>query len=142
MIKKAMSFTDRMGEMVEELQNKLGLMSFSGVVHFAITELYRKEFPAYKETASPEERLKTKKMQKAMQEEEAMDEFRELAKALDGRIVVEGGKEFCVYYNYTGRTRFEQKVPLNMLSSDLVKTQYQPSREKVEQYQKEGKTDY
>lgn len=138
-------FTDKMLEMVEKIQQERGLMSFAAAVHFAVAELYKKDNPAYmalKANETPEERMKRRKEEKEAKEDMVRLDQLAILEALGGKLVVKEGNEVCVYYTYSGKKRFEQTVSLNMLSTDLVKTQYQPNREKVESLQKEGKTDY
>lgn len=145
-MKKVISFTDRLTEMVEEIQEAKGYTTFTSVVHQAIIDLHTRTFPAYlkspKAAESPEDRVRRKAEEKKAKEEGVREEKLEIAKALKGKVVSEAGNEFCVYYTYTGKKRYEQKIPLMLLTTDVLKNQYHPSKEKVEQYQKEGKTDY
>ncbi len=133
-----------MADMILEIQATKGYVSFSAVVHSAVIELHHKTFPTYvmrQPKRSPTEKVHDKAEEKAAKESIQRDVFLKLADELGGTVVMEAGKEFCKYFTYTHKKRYEQKIPLQMLSTDLVKTQYQPSREKVEQLQKEGKTE-
>jgi hypothetical protein len=144
--KKLITFTDRLVDMVQELENHKGFPSFSAVVHSAIIEMHSKTFPGYirplAKDENPADRLKRKQRDNDVKKEMVRADMLAIVEQLGGKVAVEAGKEFCVYFTYAGKKRFEQKVPIEMLSSDLVKTQYQPTREKVEQLQKEGKVDY
>ena len=132
-------------EMIQKIQKKNGLPSFTSALHFAVATLHAKMEPAYltlKANESPEERVMRKKKEKEAKEDLVRADQLAILKALGGRLEDREGSEVCVYYTYSGKKRFEQAVSLNMLSTDLVKTQYQPNRTKVEQLQAEGKTDY
>ena len=144
MKRQLITFPTRLEEMVQELKDEKGYASTTAVVHAGLIELHTKAFPNYmrKPPSTGVERVRVQQDTKKAKEDAAEGVFRELSDALGGKIVVEGGKSFCVYFTYTGKKRFEQKVPLELLSTDLVKTQYQPSKEKVLKLQAEGKTDY
>lgn len=131
--------------MVEGIKKKNALPSFSAAIHFAVASMHAKDNPAYitlKANESPEERVRRKKEERTAKEDIVREEQLDILKQLDGKLVEKEGAEVCVYFTYSGKKRFEQTVSLNMLSTDLVKTQYQPNRAKVEQLQREGKTDY
>lgn len=144
-IKKTLVFSKRLVEMIEELQSKRGFLSFSATVHSCIAEVYSRAFPAYsigitKET--PEEKLQRKEKEKEAKINMEKDKLREIVRQLGGQTVIDKGTEFAVYYTYAGKKRYEQKTPLTMISSDILRTQYQPNRETVERYQAEGKSEY
>ncbi len=44
---KTMTFTERQIQMVEEIKEKIGLATFSSVIHQALSEYYKSLFPAY-----------------------------------------------------------------------------------------------
>ena len=145
MIKKLLTFTPRMAEMVEEIKGAKGYVSFSAVVHAAIIELYTKTFPNYMrplvKDEDPASRLRRKAAIKEARAELFREDQLEIVKELGGTVVEDGGKEYCAYFTYSGAKRFEQKIPLQFLTNELMKSQYQPSRERVERLQREGKTD-
>ncbi len=145
--KRTISFTDRMDEMIEEIKSAKGYISTSAVIHAAIIELHSKAFPAYanRPLAKDEpvaDKIKRKQAEKDAKAELIRQEYLRIAEALGGRVVNENGNEYCIYYTYFSKRRYEQKVPLHMLSTDLIPIQYQPSREAVEKLQKDGKTEY
>lgn len=145
-LEKTLRFTERMVEMVEELKEARGYATFSSVVYTAIAELHSKTFPAYRKMGttvkSPEEKERDLVGRKRAKEQIRIEEREAVCKLLDGKIADEGGTKVCVFYNYINKKRYLQKVALAQLSEDLIKTQYQPSKEKVERLQKEKKTDY
>lgn len=136
-----------MVEMVDELMERKGYMFFSGVIHQAVIDMYSKAFPSYVREPAARETPGEKVRRKAEQKEAAAAQAREgqlaIVEQLGGTVVTkDGGNEMARYYTYTGKKRFEQEVALDQISSDLVKTQYFPSKEKVLALQAEGKTDY
>lgn len=144
--RKLIAFSDRQLEMVDEVKSVKGYPSFSSVIHAAVVELHTRTFPNYMRPLardeSPAEKVARKTGEKKAKEAIAKEAQMEILRQLDGSLVVEQGNEFALYFTYTGKKRFEQKVPLSLLSTDMVRTQYQPSRERVEELQKEGKVDY
>lgn len=143
MKRQLISFPDRLAEMIAELKDERGYASTTSLVHSAIIDMHSRAFPNYmRKPTTGADRLRANKDLAGAKLEEAEATFIGLSDLLGGKVIVEGGKKFCVYFTYTGKKRFEQKVPLELLSSDLVKTQYQPSKDKVLKLQKEGKCDY
>jgi len=146
MIKKNIAFTEKMAEMVEELQEKKGYMSFSSVIHQAVVDMHTKAFPAYVREPSaretPEDRVRRKSEEKRAKEDIRREEQLAVMAELEGELIEKAGVEYVKYYTYTNSKRYEQNVPLIEMSSDLVKTQYQPTRERVEKLREQGKTDY
>ena len=145
MIRKSILFKEEMVEMIKKIQNKNALPSFTAAIHFAVAAMYAKDNPAYmalKVNESPMERAQRKAQEKKAKEEIIRAEQIGILKSLGGELVVKEGRDTARYYTYSGRKRFMQEVSLSMLSEDLVKTQYQPSKAKVEELQKEGKVDY
>lgn len=143
--RKSIGFTKRMEEMVEKIQADRGLMTFSDAVHFAIAELYKKDNPAYmalKVNETPEERVQRREQEKKAKEELFRQDQLAILEKLGGELIEREGGEVATYYTYTGKKRFQQVVPISMLSTDFLKTQYQPSREKVEELQRKGEVDY
>lgn len=146
MSNKLIKFNDRHEEMIAKLRDEFGYPSFSSVVHQAVVDMYKKNFPSYmmdkRVEEKPEDRMKRRADEKKAKEDIAKAELTKIAAELGGAITTESGKDFCVYFTYTNKKRFEQKVPLTLLSTDLVKTQYFPSKEAVLKLQKEKKVDY
>ena len=141
----SLSVTPRLLEMIEEIQKNKGYPTYVGVIHSAIIELHAKTFPAYMQRLkeeTPEEKVSRKEAEKKAKEEFAKRELLEIAQQLEGEVVQDGEYEYCKYYTYAGPHRYEQKVPLRMLSSDLIKTQYQPSKEYVKKLQEDKKVNY
>jgi len=143
--RKSISFTERMLGMIDEIQDAKGYVSFSDVIHQSIVDMHSKTFPAYVQTkrdSSPAGIVKRKDEMKKIKEEQVKEEFLSISASLGGEIIVKGENEFCRYYTYTGKQRYLQEIPLNTLTSDLIKNQFYPNKEKVEKLQQEGKTEY
>lgn len=132
--------TGRFDEMVDEIKKKRGYQYTPQVVSEAVALLHAKMFPAYTmptaKIKDPEEaeiaRKELHEHEQKVQEENYIGICQELGGKIDGT--------HCIYYKYGGKFRYEQKVPLKMLTPDLVRAQYSPSKEKVEALHKEGKT--
>lgn len=147
-VKRNISFKPRMIQMLDELAKFKGYPSTSAVIHHAIIDLHNRTFPAYKQSVTRSPLTAKDRKRKIQEEAEAREDMEterqeDIAGRLGGHIVVNrtGGK-VCKYFTYTGKSRYLQEVPVSMLTEDLVATQYQPSKEAVEKYQREGKTDY
>lgn len=141
-VKKFCTITPRTQEMVDEIMARKGHMTFSEFVRAATERYYedliRSEMYQGKRTDKGNPRVGAMKS-KAAEEQEQQD----ICDALGGTVQTnpDGGK-VCVYYTYFERKRYEQKVSFGMLDRELVKTQYQPSKAKVEKLKEEGKTDW
>ncbi len=138
--------TTRLEEMVEDLIKAKGYATFSSLLHSAIMDLHSKTFPVYLRTLARDEdtesRIKRKMDDKEVRKNFVLNERKEIAEKLGGNIITNGDKEVCVYYTYSGKKRFEQIIPLSLMSEDLLKTQYQPSKEKVMQLIRDKKVEY
>ncbi len=143
MKKKVISFTSRMVEMVDEIREEKGYMSFSSVVHQAIVDMHKSLFPAYaypRKDNSPEAKIKRKREEKEAKEADALQEKEHICRELDGEIVEQaGGGKVCKYFTYYHTKKYPQTVPMEMVSVDLVKTQYEPDKKRVMKLIKEGK---
>lgn len=146
MLKKLITFTPRMSEMIDEIQRVKGYVSFSAVIHAAVVDLHSRTFPAYKGVSSREEDPMTKVRRKAAEKEAKKDLVREekvsIVEELGGEVIEEHGVEYCTYYTYSGRKRFAQRVPLLLVNAELIKAQYQPNKERILKLQQEKKVDY
>jgi len=143
--RKMLYLNERHMEMLNDIKAEKGYKQDTMVFYQALIDMHAKMFPAYartRELESPTEKVNRKEEEKKAKEDIVKSELLAIAQQLGGEIIDKGGKEFVKYFNYSGKKRFEQLVPLTMMSTDLVKIQYQPSRERVEQLQKEGKTEY
>lgn len=145
MIKKVISFTDKMNQMVEEIKAERGYMSFSSVIHQAIVDMHKGIFyvPAYaqpRKDSNPKNRVERKQAEKEAKQEMMREEKTETCRHLGGEIIEKvGGAKVCKYFTYYHTKKYQQEVSIDMLTEDLIKTQYEPSKERVEQLITEGK---
>lgn len=143
---KLITYSPRLSEMVEELREMKGYTSDSAVFIAGVIELHTKVFPNYmrnvRPTSSPEDTLDQAGAVKKVKLDRERKKLLGLVEQLGGKVEAIAGNEVCVYYTYTGKKRYEQKVPLHMVSPDLIKTQYQPSKEAVLKLREAGKCDY
>lgn len=74
---RGIAFSDKQEEMIKEINEHLGLKSFSSIIHYAIAELHRTLcfIPAYKQkTKTPEEKIKDRIDMKKLEEEAKLQE--------------------------------------------------------------------
>ena len=144
--KKLMSFTPRMLEMISSLRAKRGLMTDQEVIRFAISDMYGRAFPAYstapKKRLTPEQQIKAEGQKKEAQQEMLTEEKKAICEKLGGNLEKDGENTVCHYYTYSMKKRYLQEVSLEMLDDDMIKTQYQPNKQKVLALQKAKKVDY
>ena len=138
MVKKTLSFSERLIEMVDEIQEIKGYPSFSALVHQAVVELHAKFFPAYarmpREVKTPVEKAQAKHALKQAEEQIVTEEQIKICTKLGGKVVkgVNPEDSLCEYYTYNFKNRYLQEVLLGELSLDLIKNQYHPSKQRVE----------
>lgn len=145
--RKMISFSERTEQMVNELMRFKGLFSFSSAVHTAIAESYMKTFPPHARNHNilPTQDKEVKyKIAKDNKDKVARNKCLTICNQLEGEVSVneKTQTEYCGYYTHFLTKRYKQSVPLLQVTEDILKTQYQPSKEKVLQLQKEKKTDY
>lgn len=138
MSKILVSLTDRHDEMLAELIAEKGYVNAQDVLRSGLVAMHTKMFPIYakgtKSPETPEDKLKRKDAEKVAKENHAKKEYLEILEELGGTLEVDkkSGKEVAVYYTYNYDKKYEQRVPILMLSRDLIATQYAPSRKVVE----------
>ena len=146
MIKKTLTFSERMVEMVREIKDLKGYPTFSSVIHQSIIELHTKLKPAYIRENVPlktaEEKARAKHDIKEAELQIVIDEQIKLCKKLGGTVVDDaaGGELRCHYSTYNFKAIYEQNIPLSMLSEDMLANQYHPSKQRVEDLLAKKKT--
>jgi predicted DNA-binding protein len=133
---------------VEKISEKLG-MTTSEIVKQAIRDMHANEFKDYivtrgeSRTRTPEDRAKMQMDVAEAKRKAKEDANLEIAKALDGRIELgAGGGKVVKYFTYDKKNRYEQQLPLDMMSDDLIAAQYFPSKENVLERQAKGEVNY
>ena len=121
---------------IEDIQNKHGLPTFTAAVHFAIAEAHKSEFKDYVMARQNRGGEEVSKKQQSHDKQVAVCD------ALNGVLETRGDVQYCVYYTYNRKNRYEQEVPLADLTDSLIDKQYFPSREEVEKLQASNKVNY
>ena len=144
-----MTVTKRMIEMTDELVDELGYNSRADAITAAVIAHYRKTFPLYnqqktaKELATPRDRITARieeeKVREEMNRETQLAILAELGGTLSDKV---GEADKAVWYTYNYKKRYEQRMPLKMLTTELLKSQFYPNRKTVEKLQKDGLTTY
>ncbi len=144
MARKTIAFTERQEEMIKELQEKRGFPTFTSAVHYCVAETHEKNFKDYAQRAkmSPEEKAESDVKKDEAKLNREIEKQKKIAETLGGKVFAEGGALYCEYFTYSKTSRYTQKMPLLNLTEELIANQYFPSKEVVEEYQKQGKTDY
>ncbi len=137
----------RLQEMVQDIKDRRGYSTTTQVFTQGVVELYTRLYPAYmaekKSALTPKARAREAVEEKEEKKLIAQEKLVDFCTELGGNVKTDGGGvKVCYYYNYANDKRYEQETPLEMLSEDLLKTQYEPSKTKVVQLQKDGKVDY
>ena len=147
--KKLITFTPKMEEMVEQIQDYRGLCSFSAAVHSAIGDTYARMFPIYaqkvgKTLKTPEEKVAEKESFKQAKKDLEIKSQLSLLEKFEGWTTIDKttGDLIAHYYTYDFKNRNEQKMPLEMLKPSYLKNQYNPDRETVEKIYKKGEAKY
>lgn len=135
-IKKLVTLPDVLYHKLKEIKDT-GYPTDNAVIVFALMELHRKTFPRYIHN-SPQN-VRDRSSAPATRHEET---YMKICRALGGEVQDTPGGKFCNYYTYIGKQRYPQNIPLEQLSDTLVDRQYEPSKEAVKKYQKEGLVKY
>ena len=144
----AVWLNDELRAMVDRFINERGFDTVSEVIKQSIRVYYAKEFPAYVESKAsiprtPEARAENEIRKREHKDKLVKDRLLAIAEKLGGTVDKnDGGNLVCRYFTYDRKNRYEQELPLDFLTEDLIETQYSPSREDVEKRQAEGKVNY
>lgn len=131
--------TPKMKKNIDEIKNIYDMLTDSEVVRLAISNLYRDASSMARDTSkknlSPFPVGRPKGLNK---EGKKLERCREIAKALNGEIVMRGESETVVYTIYEKTNpvlvqKFEQEIPLAMMDEKHIRDQYKPSREECEE---------
>lgn len=145
MAKKLIQFyaTEKAEQMLREIQEYKGYSNRTVVIMQAIIDFHDTVFKDYIYKRKGLSRNEQKKSDRDIKNEEIHEERLKICNMLEGIAVQDiSGAWYCRYYEYDGKKRNEQEVPFTMLSEELVRNQYYPSKEKVLGLRKDGKTEY
>ena len=144
----AVWLNDELRAMVDRFINERGFDTVSEVIKQSIRVYYAKEFPAYVEAKAsiprtPEAKAESQIRVKEHKEKLERDRLMGIAERLGGIVKKnDGGNLVCHYYTYDKKNRYEQELPLDFLTEDLLESQYTPSKEDVLKRQAEGNVNY
>ena len=132
--------TPKLVEMISEIMEEKGYSTKAFVFQQSIIDLHASIFKDYiYKKKNGEEKLIIKRTK----QEEIFEKGNKICDLLGGQAYQdEAGHWYCKYFNYDYKKRNEQEVPFPMLTDDLARNQYFPSKEKVLQLQKDKKTEY
>lgn len=128
-----------MVKMLEKIRIEKGQFgSNADVIRHAIAGLYDKYFKEYGKDTIGSEGSTSIKMPKMTKEQKEEQKQHDICMALNGTIKDTNGNKTCHYTIYEKVNpklvnKFEQGLPLSMLSPDTIARQYSPNREEVEQ---------
>lgn len=146
--------------MLMEIHEKRGDTNESDSIKECIRITHNKMFPPYVrqspnaplpevEDNTPPAEARMKVLKKQAVDEETRKKARaevKLEKQIGVCMALKGTvnetRTHCTYYTYAEKERFEQVVPLSLMTDDLLKHQFNPSKERVETLQKEGRVNY
>lgn len=147
-IRKYLAITKKLDDMVEEIRAEKGYKSFTAVIESAIIDFHGSVFKDYvmarkmQAAKTPEEKADTQLRVQEIKKQREEDVLMDIAKQLEGRVSGPAGDKRVKYFTYDKSNRYEQDVPLEMLTSELIEGQYFPDKETVLQRQVEGKVNY
>lgn len=124
-VRRMIVFPGPMMRMIDVICKRRGTTNFSEAVKYCVSETFYRPKPAERKIA---------------------DHFKidnlPICDELGGEVVSKNNKQMCQYYTYFNKKRFLNEVSVDALSDDMIKNQYQPSKEKVMKLQMAGKVDY
>lgn len=143
-IRKSVTITPRIDEMIKHLEEDQGFLSEAEVVRTAVIKLHRDTYSKKGDDdgGSSVKVVQQKSGRPKKTKEEKQKEEKEKKKKICDELGGEVKNGNCHYYTYSLRDRFKQQVPLTILKESHLKNQYDPSKEKVEELQKEEKVNY
>lgn len=93
------------------------------------------------ERIEQERKVEAKKTQTAQAQQIAINVCEQELNGVVGEDE-DGNPTVCAYFQYDGRRRYNQEIPIEFITADLVKTQYTPNKDRVLQLQRDGHVDY
>jgi len=139
---RSIGFTERQEEMIREIMKAKGYGTLASVVQQAVIEMHGNVFKDY--VMAKRARLEgtdgrsKDEVKKSLQ----TDKLTNICNSLDGELKEKNGEMYCHYFTYDKKHRYEQTVPLSILSEVLISKQYFPNKEYVGNLQKLKKTSY
>jgi hypothetical protein len=132
---------EKMEGMIEDIKSFKGYETKTETVLQSIREWHNDLFPMRAKKISvavdPTDRREQRKLER---EQEEREEKIHILLSLGGVLSPDGNSG--TYYTYDKKERYEQSVPLKMLTEDLLNYQYSPDKDTVLALQAEGKVNY
>ncbi len=135
--RKHFNFTDIMLERIDDIRLKYGFPNLSVTINYIIAENYKREFKDYVMVKKIDDEEKN-----TVKKQDTHDKQSAVCLSLEGEIIDKAGTAYCVYHTYNRKNRYKQEIPLADITEDLLNMQYFPSKEKVEELEKEGNVNY
>lgn len=148
MVKKLLTFTPVVWEMIERIKNEKGYASSSAVVYQAVINMHDKIFVPYANRSVGKNMTAEEKIRKEEEEKEArskvdLEKKVAICQTLGGQTVKQNdGSLLCKYFTYSFSKRYLQEIPVNLLTDDLIRNQYAPSKKDVLKLQENKKVEY
>lgn len=138
-ILKTISFPERAVEMVNEVMERNGMPTFTSALCSMIAAAYPKMIRDYVDKMgirqmTPEEKAANKEREKQATGRIQYDRQKLICDALEGTVEKSGHGYVCKYFTHSKYAKYPQTVPLDILTEDLLKSQYSPSKELVLEY--------
>lgn len=135
-------------KMIEDLIGAGYASNRTAVVINAIFNTHKRVFPAYgggvRANETPEQAVlrqeREREARKMVKQGVVIAEKQKICEALGGKVTAgESGDPVCVWFNYDRVGKYEQQLPLPMLSEELLAAQYVPNEEVVKKFNPEFK---
>lgn len=128
-------------EMLEAIQNELGLKTISGTIFYCIGEIYRRTWPPYSvkrggsDSRDPEEiarqKIAVQQAEKKAKEEIMIAECTNVCEvSLHGELVDKPDGLYCKFNTYRFGTPDVQNVPIEMCTPEFAKHQQVDQKKK------------
>lgn len=134
---------------IQQIKENRGANTATAIVIQAIDEYHKKTFKDYviarmpTMPKTPEDKAETQMRITEIKREKREAKQMEIVEKLEGTIIDDGaGNKYCHWYIYDKNTRYQQQLPLEQLTDDLIDSQYHPSRAEVEKRRLNGTTTY
>ncbi|MFA6991926.1 MAG: hypothetical protein WC269_01435 [Candidatus Gracilibacteria bacterium] len=133
---KGIRFNDKMLEKIKDLMEDCGYPTITAVIHQALIDMHKDQFPAYVQaknraadirSSTPLDRSLAAKLEKENKLKGEREERIGICLELEGKII----EDMCHYTTHSNRKSYNQEIPLDMITKDLIGTQYYPDKETV-----------
>lgn len=148
-VRKTFLVDEGLVEVIKKLKKDNHYNSETAVIIEAVMSLNRKLNPGYvvsraeTRAKTPEQKLDEEDERKRIKKQREEDAQMVIVNALEGRVSIgAGGGKVVKYYTYDRKNRYQQQLPIDMMSEDLIASQYFPTKEDVLARQAKGEVNY